>query len=109
MPFVKGVTPKGAKPFRKGQSGNPAGKAKLPDLKEAMARSLGEPTKDGRTALDQIIEALRRKAAQGDVRAAELLLARGFGKVPEKVDVTTAGEKIVTPPIVWLKPDPEDA
>lgn len=99
------------KPFKPGQDPrrNIKGRPKLPDLKEAMARSLGEPTKDGRTALDQIIEALRKKAAQGDVRAAELLLARGFGKVPEKVDVTTAGEKIVTPPIVWLKPDPEDA
>lgn len=27
MPFKKGETPKGAKPFQKGQSGNPAGKA----------------------------------------------------------------------------------
>ena len=81
----------------------------MPDLKDAMARSLGEPTKDGRTALDQIIEAMRRKAAQGDVRAAELLLSRGFGKVPERVDVTTQGEKIAVPPIVWLPPEPEDA
>lgn len=101
-------SPSPATRFKKGQSGNPKGKPKMPDLKEAMARSLGETNKDGTTALDQIIQALRRKAAQGDVRAAELLLARGFGKVPEKVDVTTAGEKIVTPPIVWLKPDPEE-
>lgn len=102
MPFVKGVTPKGAKPFRKGQSGNPAGKPKMPDLKEAMARALGEQAKDGRTALDQIIEAMRRKAAQGDVKAAELLLARGFGKPRESVDITSGGEKIATPPIVWV-------
>lgn len=102
MPFVKGVTPKGAKPFRKGQSGNPAGKPKMPDLKEAMARALGEQTKDGTTALDQIIEALRRKAAQGDVKAAELLLARGFGKPRESVDITSGGEKIAAPPIMWV-------
>jgi hypothetical protein len=101
MPFVKGVTPKGAKPFQKGNPGGP-GKPKLPDLKEALARSLGEQAKDGTTALDQIIEALRRKAAQGDVKAAELLLARGFGKPRESVDITSGGEKIAAPPIVWV-------
>ena len=95
-------SPSPATRFKKGQSGNPKGKPKMPDLKEAMARSLGETNKDGTTALDQIIEAMRRKAAQGDVKAAELLLARGFGKPRESVDITSGGEKIATPPIVWV-------
>lgn len=95
-------SPSPATRFKKGQSGNPKGKPKLPDLKEAMARALGEQAKDGTTALDQIIEAMRRKAAQGDVKAAELLLARGFGKPRESVDITSGGEKIATPPIVWV-------
>ena len=95
-------SPSPATRFKKGQSGNPKGKPKMPDLKEAMARALGEQAKDGTTALDQIIEAMRRKAAQGDVKAAELLLARGFGKPRESVDITSGGEKIATPPIVWV-------
>lgn len=99
MPFVKGVTPKGAKPFKKGQSGNPAGRAKLPDLKEAMARALGGD-EAGRNHLERILEALRHKAEAGDVRAAELLLNRGYGMAKQNVDITTAGQPI-TPPIVW--------
>lgn len=87
--------------FKKGHPGGP-GRPKLPDLKEAMARALGEQAKDGTTALDQIIEAMRRKAAQGDVKAAELLLARGFGKPRESVDITSGGEKIAAPPIMWV-------
>lgn len=58
--------------FKKGQTGNPNGRPKLPDLKEAMAKILGEE-KDGRNALEAILSALRSKAAKGDVRAAELL------------------------------------
>lgn len=99
------------RPFKPGPDPrrNIKGRPKLPDLKAVMANALGQETKDGQTALDQIIEAMRRKAAQGDVRAAELLLSRGFGRVPERVDVTTQGEKIAVPPIVWLPPEPEDA
>jgi len=99
MPFVKGVTPKGAKPFKKGQSGNTAGRPKLPDLKEAMARALGGD-EAGRNHLERILEALRHKAEAGDVRAAELLLNRGYGMAKQNVDITSAGQPI-TPPIVW--------
>lgn len=102
MDFIPGRNGGRLRRIPKGQSGNIKGRPKLPDLKEAMARALGEQAKDGTTALDQIIEAMRRKAAQGDVKAAELLLARGFGKPRESVDITSGGEKIVTPPIVWV-------
>lgn len=101
MPFVKGVTPKGAKPWKKGQSGNPAGRQKLPDIKEALARALGG-TEEGLTYLDTILRALRNKAEAGDVRAAEVLLDRAFGKPTQPTDVTSGGEPIrVMPPIVW--------
>ena len=98
MPFVKGVTPKGAKPFKKGNPGGP-GRPKLPDLKEAMARALGGD-EAGRNHLERILTALRHKAEAGDVRAAELLLNRGYGMAKQNIDVTTAGQPI-TPPIVW--------
>lgn len=79
MPFEPGEIPQGAKPFKKGQSGNPKGRPKMPDLKEAIAKVLAEE-KDGLQALDAILKALYNKALKGDVRAAQELLDRGFGK-----------------------------
>jgi hypothetical protein len=71
--------------FKKGQSGNPNGRPKLPDLSQAIAKVLAEE-KDGMTALDAILAALRAKAAKGDVRAAQELLDRGFGKSKQSID-----------------------
>jgi hypothetical protein len=85
MPFEPGKIPEGAKPFKKGQSGNPKGRPKLPDLSEAIAKVLAEE-KDGRTALDAILAALRAKATKGDVRAAQELLDRGFGKSKQQIE-----------------------
>ena len=72
-------------PFKKGQSGNLKGRPKLPDLSEAMAKILNEE-KDGKTALDAILAALRAKAAKGDVRAAQELLDRGYGKAKQYIE-----------------------
>lgn len=77
--------------FKKGQSGNPKGRPKLPDLKEALQNILGE-TKDGKTALDAIFMALRAKAAKGDVRAAELLMDRAYGKSKQTIDMNASVE-----------------
>lgn len=77
------------KNFPKGTSGNPAGRPKLPDLTELLAKVLGEE-KDGKTAGEAILMALRAKAAKGDTRAAEILLDRGWGKV--KQDVGLSGD-----------------
>ena len=80
MPFKKGVTPPGAVPFVKGQSGNPKGRSKdIPELKQLLAEVLAED-KDGINAAKAILMALRAKATKGDVRAAELLLDRAYGK-----------------------------
>ena len=93
--------PKNLKPaWKKGQSGNPKGRPKLPDLKDALAKVLADE-QNGMTALEATLAALRAKAVRGDVRAAEVLLDRAFGKSAQTVDVTSGGEKIVTPPIVW--------
>ena len=77
--------------FKKGQSGNPKGRPKLPDLKEVMQNILGE-TKEGKTALEAVLAALRAKAAKGDVRAAELLLDRAYGKAKQIIDMNAALE-----------------
>ncbi len=94
--------PKNLKPFKPGPDArrNLKGRPKLPDIREAMAKVMSDPV-DGMTALEATLEALRNKALAGDVRAAEVLLDRAFGKSAQTVDVTSGGEKIVTPPIVW--------
>ena len=70
--------------FKKGQSGNPKGRPKMPDLREALAEAMGE-TKENTTALSAIIKALRAKATRGDVNAAKLLLAYGYGAPDQKI------------------------
>ena len=88
MSFKKGVTPPGAKPFKKGQSGNPKGRpCKIPRLDKLLAEVLGED-KDGITAAKAILMALRAKATKGDVRAAEVLLDRAYGKAKQNFGFT---------------------
>lgn len=87
--------------FTKGQSGNPKGRPKLPDIREALAKVLADE-KDGVTALEATLNALRLKAVRGDIRAAEVLLDRAFGKSVQVADITSGGEPIrVVPPIAW--------
>lgn len=93
--------PHDGKKFVKGQSGNPKGKPKdLPDLRILLGNVLGDE-KDGKSAAEAILMALRNKAVKGDVRAAELLLDRAYGKAsqpietPSTLTVTISGP---TPP-----------
>ena len=87
MPFKKGETPKGAIPFVKGKSGNPKGAPrKIPNLDLMLADVLGED-KDGIEAAKAILMAMRNKAIKGDVRAAELLLDRAYGKAKQYVEM----------------------
>lgn len=72
--------------FKKGQSGNPNGRPKkIPNLDILLADVLGEE-KDGIEAAKAILMALRSKATKGDVRAAEVLLDRAYGKPTQKVN-----------------------
>jgi hypothetical protein len=96
---------KNLKPFKKGQSGNPNGRPKMPDLSEAISKVLADE-KDGKTALDAVLMALRNKAVKGDVRAAQELLDRAFGKSKQSMDVTTGGEMINK--LVFKMPDDTD-
>lgn len=96
MPF-----PNPATKFKKGTTGNPKGRPpKLPQLDVLLAKVLGDET-NGRTAAEQIIAALKAKAAKGDVRAAEVLMDRAYGKALQRTDITSRGERIVVPPIQW--------
>jgi hypothetical protein len=74
--------------WKKGESGNPNGRPrKLPELDKILADVLGEE-KDGITAASVILKAIRAKAAKGDVRAAELLLDRAYGRPKQTLDTT---------------------
>jgi hypothetical protein len=74
--------------FKKGQSGNPNGRPKkLPELDKLLASVLGEENANGITAAEAILMALRAKAAKGDIRAAEVLLDRGYGKAKQSIDL----------------------
>lgn len=87
MPFEKNKIPKGAKPFKKGQSGNPKGRPpKLPALDKLLDEVLGEE-KDGIEAAKAILMSLRSQATKGNVRAAEVLLDRAYGKAKQTVDL----------------------
>lgn len=78
----------GLKPFKKGQTGNPKGRPrKLPELDKLLADVLGDE-KEGVTAAESILKMLRMKAARGDIRAAEILLDRAYGKAKQTVDLT---------------------
>jgi hypothetical protein len=88
-------------PFKKGQSGNPKGRPKkLPEIDKLLADVLGEE-KDGVTAADAILRKLRAMAAAGNIRAAEILLDRAYGKAKQSVDLTSDGEKIFAPVVTF--------
>ena len=73
--------------WKKGQSGNPAGKPKkLPELDQLLADVLSEE-KDGIEAAKAILMAIRAKATKGDVRAAEMLLDRAYGKAKQFLNI----------------------
>jgi len=58
---------------------------KLPEIDALMAIVMGED-KDGITAAEAILKALRAKASKGDIRAAEVLLDRAYGKARQTID-----------------------
>jgi hypothetical protein len=89
--------------FKKGQTGNPNGRPrKLPALDKLMADVLGEE-KDGITAGEAILKALRAKATKGDVRAAEVLLDRAYGKPKQTHDTNITS----TEPLVIIRTEPK--
>lgn len=92
------INPKSLKNLRppvKGEIRNPKGRpTKLPDLDILMAEVLGEE-KDGKTAAQAILAALRAKAAKGDIRAAEVLLNRGYGLPKQSIENKNLGETVI--------------
>ena len=75
---------------------------KLPELSVLLADVLGEQTKEGLTAAEDILRAMYARARKGDTRAAELLLDRAYGKPKQSIDnnITT------TEPLVIVRTEP---
>lgn len=72
-------------PFKPGQSGNLNGRPKkIPEIDVLLADVLSE----GEEA-KEIIKALLQKAKKGDVRAAEVLLDRMYGKPKQDINQKT--------------------
>lgn len=84
MPRGGSISP--ATQFKPGQSGNPKGRPrKLRALDDLLVEVLGDGVeKDEAKA---IIQALVRKAKAGDVKAAEIILDRGYGKPKQHIEV----------------------
>lgn len=73
------------KPFKPGQSGNLKGRPKkLPAIDDLLAEVLGE--EDGNSTAKIILESMVKQAKKGDVRAAELLLERAYGKPKQPIE-----------------------
>jgi hypothetical protein len=82
--------------LKSGNVKSPGRPKKLPELRELLANVLGDE-KDGKTAAEAILMALRAKAAKGDVRAAELLLDRAYGKPKQDVDLSGSMVTVIKP------------
>jgi len=95
MPNPENVIGKGNR-FKKGQSGNPKGRPKLPSMKTIMESVLGD-IKDGKSAAEAIMMAMRNKAIKGDVRAAEFIIDRAYGKAKESIELSGSTNMVIMP------------
>ena len=80
------------------------GPKKLPDLKEAMIAVLADE-KNGKTALDAILARLRQQAADGNLKAADMLLSYAYGRPKQQIDHTTGGNEIKAPAAIVFVQD----
>lgn len=77
--------PHDGKKFQKGQSGNPkGGPKKIPAIDELLAEVLGDE-QNGINAAKAILIALRNSAIKGNVRAAEVIIERAYGKAKQNI------------------------
>lgn len=88
--------------FREGRNGGKlksgntigVGRPKMPDLKEVIAKALSSDN-NGKQAIEEIIEAMQEKARKGDVKAAEFLFDRGYGKASQDIHMKQEGTQEV--------------
>jgi hypothetical protein len=106
------------KPFKKGQSGNPAGRKKGSRNRKTIVKqwldaeeTIKNPITGDKEMLSQadiMTLALIKKARNGDVQAYKELMDSGFGKLIQGFDHTTDGDKIANGPFEVKIVPPED-
>jgi len=103
MPFEKGKTPDGAKPFPKGKSGNPNGRPKkLPELEEAIAAELNREYQIGgakHSGLSAMMRTAVNKAIKGDARWFEAIMKYAYktaGQAVPQDDDNQPTELVIT-------------
>jgi hypothetical protein len=111
MPFKKGETPKGAIPFVKGQSGNPAGREKGGKTRATIARNwlqvaqtLKNPITNVTESMSQediITLALIKEAREGNVNAYKALMDSAYGIASQSLMMTGDFSFQVPAPVVY--------
>lgn len=94
--------------FKPGETGNENGRPKkLPEVDKLIAEVMG--SKDGgidESGALEIFESLLKQAKKGNTQAAEILLNRAFGKVPNKNEHTGKdGGPLFKTLVIELPPD----
>lgn len=106
MPFKKGETPKGAKIFKEGQSGNPEGRPKGSVSRSTIARKILSmvgyipdaifeelkllyPTIEKKMSFEEIMTLVQAKKAivDGDNQSYKLVLDSAFGAPKQEMDM----------------------
>lgn len=79
------------RPFKKGQSGNPGGRPKLPEEFVELARSRSVD------ALNYLIDAINDEnlPPNARIRAAETIIAYGYGKPSQSIDLSGRDNKAI--------------
>jgi hypothetical protein len=101
------------KPFKKGQSGNPNGRPKGRRNRATLVREWLEVSQKVKNPISGVIEeleqqdimtlALIKKAREGDVQAYRELMDSAHGKITDRLDMTSDGDKITQP--TWIIAD----
>ena len=103
MPFEKGQVPEGATPFKKGETGNPNGRPKkLPKIDDLLSDILGSQD-DSDSEAHAILTRLVKDAKNGNVKAAEILLDRAYGKAKLNIDHSSSDGTMSPTPITFTK------
>lgn len=78
------------RPWKPGESGNPAGRPPNADSITTLMRKYGDEIgPDGRQRKQRLVEVLWAKAEKGDCRVAEYVIDRLEGRPKESHEVTT--------------------
>jgi hypothetical protein len=86
--------PTNGRKFQPGQSGNPKGRPKkIPALDKLLSDVLGS-VEDEDSEMKAVINALIARAKKGDVRAAEVLLDRAYGKPKQEIKIDQDVEQV---------------